>query len=265
MRIGPGSAFAVKSRVKFVLQRGLGFHRYLVLHSIFAALTMRFRRNEGAILQFIARLPPNANVLDIGANVGTMTLLFARKCPRGNVFAFEPIPENYSAARAVLGIFRVTNARLFQLGLGERDESVTMVMPSAGPNIRLEGLSHVVDPLRERSENGTFYTVRLLALDEFPELSDVRISAIKIDVEDHERFVLRGGLNLIARDRPLIYCELWGAQNKTDCFAMLTGLNYAPFVAGAGGLEPYDSVRHTQINFFFVPRERRSEYAIGAE
>jgi FkbM family methyltransferase len=252
-----------KSRLKIGLQRGMGFHRYLVVHSVFVALTMRLRKNEGAVLQFISRLAPDANVLDVGANVGTMSLLFAQKCPRGKVFAFEPIPENYHAARTVLNMFRVKNARLFQLGIGERNESVTMVMPSAGPNVRLEGLSHVVDPAHASTETGTFYTVPLVALDSFAELRDVPISAIKIDVEDHERFVIRGARDLICRNRPLIYCELWGDENKVECFAMLGELNYECFIAANETLEPYDSARHGQINFFFVPRERRADYAIA--
>jgi FkbM family methyltransferase len=254
----------MKRRLKVFLQRGLGFHRYLVLHSIFVALTMRFRSNEGSVLQFISRLPADGNILDIGANVGTMSLLFARRCPRGTVFAFEPIPENYRAAKAVLRLFRIKNAKLFQLGLGEREESVTMIMPNAGPNVRLEGLSHVVDPNRQTAEEGTFYTVRLVALDEFAELGGVRFAAMKIDVEDHERFVLRGGRNLIARDRPLIYCELWGVENKGECFAMLEALDYQAFVAVNDGLLPYDPASHSQVNFFFVPRERHSDYGVAA-
>lgn len=251
---------SLKHAAKVVLQRGLGFHRYLVMHSVFVALTMRFRRHEGSVLQFVRRLRPDANVLDIGANVGTMTVLFARKCRFGRIFAFEPIPENFHAAQTVIGLFRIANARLFPLGVGERKASVTMVMPNAGPHVRLEGHSHVVEADCEPQSEGTYYTVPLVALDELPELRDVRISAIKIDVEDHERFVLRGGRRLIERDRPLIYCELWSEDNKRDCFALLDELGYESFVAGGTGLEPYEAERHHQINFFFVPQERRAEY-----
>src|ERR1035441_9638782 len=61
---------AMKSGLKVILQRGLGFQCYLFLHSIFVALTMRLRPKEGAVLQLVSRLPPDGNVLDIGANVG---------------------------------------------------------------------------------------------------------------------------------------------------------------------------------------------------
>ena len=92
----------MKSGLKVILQRGLGFQCYLFLHSIFVALTMRLRPKEGAVLQLVSRLPPDGNVLDIGANVGAMTLMFARRCPRGRVFGFEPIPENYRAANTTV-------------------------------------------------------------------------------------------------------------------------------------------------------------------
>jgi FkbM family methyltransferase len=245
----------MKYQVKAALQWALGFHRYLVAHSLFVALTMRFRRNEGDVRLFIDRLRTDANVLDVGANVGTMTLLFARKCPRGKVFAFEPIPDNRAAAAAVLRLCGVRNARLFGLGVSDRAESMPMVMPRMGKRVRMEGTCHVVRDPSFHDLDGTRYDVPMIALDEFADIGRTRIDAIKIDVEDHEQFVLRGALRLIERDRPLIYCELWGAQNKEECFRMLGALGYSAFVAVRGALQPYDARVHRSINFFFVSPE----------
>jgi len=54
--------------------------------------------------------------------------------------------------------------------------------------------------------------------------------------------------------------SFWGDENKVECFGMLGELDYECFVAANDTLEPYDSARHGQINFFFVPRERRADY-----
>src|SRR5580704_9595892 len=150
----------MKIFAKSILQRLLGFHGYLVMHAVFVVLTLRFRRNEGAILRFISMLECDATVLAIGANVGTMTLLFARRCCAGRVYGFEPIPENYRAASAVLRFFGIRNARLFDFGLSDAEGNVEMIMPSNG-SVRLEGLSHVVDAAYGPHESGTRYTVRL--------------------------------------------------------------------------------------------------------
>jgi FkbM family methyltransferase len=242
----------MKYHAKAFLQSALGFHAYLVVHSLFVALTMRFRPHEGEVRAFISRLAPDAIVLDIGANVGAMTLLFARQCPKGRVYAFEPIPENYRAASAVLRVCRIKNATIFPLGVGERRESLTMVMPNLGTRVRMEGTSHVVrNPGFD--DTGTLYRVQAIALDDFAGIADeTRIDAIKIDVEDHEQFVLHGARKIIERDRPLIYCELWGDANKAACFAMLEDLDYHAFVAVRGELVPFDARIHRTINFFFL-------------
>ncbi len=236
---------------KRVLQKALGFHRYLVLHSLFVAVTLRLRRGEGAILRFIEQLAPNATVLDVGANVGTMTLLFARHCSRGRVFAFEPIPENLAATRTIVRLFGLHNVAVYPCGLGERDETVTMIMPSE-QGVRLEGLSHVAEAAS--AEHGTRYDIDLRRLDGMAPFDDVRVDAIKLDVEDHERFVLMGAEQIIARDRPLIYAELWSSENRTACFALLARHGYRAFgVDRRRAFVPFDQFSTPPENVFFVP------------
>jgi FkbM family methyltransferase len=235
----------LKDRVKPFLQRAFGFHAYLVAHSVFVVGSMRFRSCEGDVIQFIAQLPADAIVLDIGANVGAMSVLFSRQCPRGQIYAFEPIPENVRAARRVLKLFRAKNVKLYPMGLSDRADTLTMIMPGAN-GVRNEGLSHVVNA--DDPAAGVLYTVPVVTLDSFSEL---RVSAIKIDVENHESAVFRGGMNLIMRDRPLIYCELWGEPNKRDTFTMLEEIGYRAFVSVGGKLERYDTQPNS--NFLFMP------------
>jgi FkbM family methyltransferase len=241
---------SIKSLAKPFLQRVFGFHAYLVAHSIFVIATMRFRAVEGDVRHFIDRLGPDAVVLDIGANVGAMSVLFSRRCPRGTVYAFEPIHENIRAARSVLDLFRAKNVVLFPIGLSDRARTLTMIMPTTGAGVRNEGLSHVVSD-DDATEPGARYEIPACELDWFygsPPLG--RVSAIKIDVENHESAVLRGAMNLIARDRPLIYCELWGGENKREVFEMLEGLDYEAWVSVRGKLERYSGQPKT--NFLFV-------------
>jgi FkbM family methyltransferase len=237
----------LKAIVKPFLQRVFGFHAYLVAHSLFVIATMRFRSTEGDVRHFIERLAPDAVVLDIGANVGSMSVLFSRRCPRGTIYAFEPITENVRAARAVLRICRAKNVVLFPIGLSDVAGILTMVMPAAS-GARQEGLSHVVaddDP-----SPGARYRVSAFPLDWFYGIPPGPVSAIKIDVENHESAVLRGAMNLIARDRPLIYCELWGGDNKREVFEMLEGLGYKAWVSVRGKLRRY--VGQDKTNFLFV-------------
>jgi FkbM family methyltransferase len=99
-----------------------------------------------------------------------------------------------------------------------------MVMPVIG-DVKMQGLSHVVQEGEDQA--GNYYTVPLKKLDDFPELNekDARITGIKIDVENFEYFVLKGGRNLIAKHRPVIYSELWNTENRTNTIKMLAGLD----------------------------------------
>jgi FkbM family methyltransferase len=236
---------------KRVLQSALGFHGYLVAHALFAAGTLRFRHENGEVLAFVARLSEDAVVLDVGANVGSTALTFAKRCPRGKVYAFEPIPENARAARAVLALCGVRNAELFEVAVGDQDGTLEMVMPVEG-SLRLEGLSHVA---RDGSdEAGAHYSVPSVRLDDFAPLRGVRVDAIKIDVEDHEQFVLRGAEEIIARDRPLIYCEIWSEANMDGCRDVLEKHGYAMKVLRGGELVAYDPAWGLDdLNYFFVP------------
>jgi FkbM family methyltransferase len=246
----------MKSRLKASIQRLLGFDNYLLLHGLFVFATMRFRPSEGAVRHFVDRLPKNATVLDIGANEGHMSLLFARHAKLGKVFSFEPIPENFNAARRLFRLAGVRNVRLYALGLGESDSTLEMFMPTDASGGRLGGVSYVVDPNHLPSAAGVKYAVPIRRLDTWPGLTE-RVDAIKIDVEDHERYVFRGARGIIERDRPLIYAELFSAENKDECFEFLMALGYRAFVAVGADLVAYDPARHGHVNFLFVPPPER--------
>jgi FkbM family methyltransferase len=250
----------VKSQIRAVLQKIVGFDTYLVLHALFVYATLRFRPGEGAVRHFVDRLPSDATVLDIGANVGHMTLLFSRRVRRGRVVAFEPIPENADAARRLLRLARARNVRLHAIGLGERDAELEMCMPTDARGGRLGGVSYIVDAAHRPAAAGVTYTVPVRRLDTLPGMP-ARVDAIKIDVEDHERYVFRGAARIIARDLPLIYAELFSAENKDECFAFLGGLGYTAFVAEGANLVRHDRARRGSVNYLFVPPVRGSNSA----
>jgi FkbM family methyltransferase len=246
----------MKSRVKAAIQKQFGFDNYLLLHGMFVFATMRFRRDEGAVRHFVKRLPKDATVLDIGANVGHMALLFARRANRGKIVAFEPIPENVRAAQRLIRLARVKNVQFHAIGLGESDRDVEMFMPTDAYGGRLSGISYVVDSSHRTSSAGVKYTIPIRRLDTWPEFNET-VDAIKIDVEDHERYVFRGAKTIIERDLPLIYVELFSPENKDECFGFLTALGYTAFVSVGSRLVAYEQGRHGHVNFLFVPPARK--------
>jgi hypothetical protein len=81
------------------------------------------------------------------------------------------------------------------------------------------------------------------------------ITAIKMDVENFEYFVLDGAKELLRKYKPLIYCELWDNENRVKCFELLKNLGYEIKILVNGKLIQYtDEVAkvHSTQNFFFT-------------
>ena len=89
----------MKQLAKKILQTLLGFDNYLFLFSLYVIYTLRWNRNERDFLYFLEMLPDEGTVLDIGANIGIMTVHFSRRLPQARVLAIEPIPANLKALR----------------------------------------------------------------------------------------------------------------------------------------------------------------------
>ena len=244
----------MKKFIQSTLQRLLGFRRYLVLFSWFKIKTLRGDKKEGDFFFFLDQLPSDATVLDIGANLGIMTVHLARKCDQGHVHAIEPIPENFLTLGAIVKRFRLSNVSLHQFALGEQPGELEMVMPEV-QNVKMQGLSHAVHESITEYNDGQLYKVPMHTLDELRGIFGT-VKGIKIDVENFEYFVFKGGESLLKEDRPLVYCELWDNENRAKCFTLFESLGYSIQVLREGSLVNYDSAKHPNQNFFFVPQAR---------
>ncbi|MFK7920784.1 MAG: FkbM family methyltransferase [Bacteroidia bacterium] len=245
----------MKKLIQSLLQRILGFDRYLMWFSWFKIKTLHLDGSdkEGDFIYFLEMLSEDAKVLDIGANIGIMTVLMAKRCPKGKVYAYEPVPENFNALQRICRFMKISNVELNQVALGPENGSVKMQMPEM-QGVRMQGLSHIVhDSIEGYEASFEEYSVPQVVLDEVLAERD-SIAAIKMDVENYEQHVLRGALKLIATDQPIIYMELWPNENRNNCLQMLEGLHYRPYVLVDGKLQVFDSQRHEQHNFFFLPQ-----------
>ena len=238
--------------VQSVLQRLLGFDRYLYVFSRFKIRALRWDKNEADVLEFVRRIPTDGVALDIGANIGIMTALMSQRVSSGRVHAFEPIPENFSALTRIVRRMRLDNVVLHNVALGQEAGELRMVMPEEH-NVRMQGLSHAVDPDGPVVEDGVLYTVPVRRLDDEAFLHGVHVDAIKIDVENFEERVFRGGTALLERCRPLVYAELWDNDVRRGCFELFGGLGYQVKVFDGTTLVPFDPDHHTQHNFFLCP------------
>jgi FkbM family methyltransferase len=240
----------MKTTVKYVLQVLFGFRNYLYYFSRYKIATLRNDRKEGDFFHFLDLIPKEGTVLDIGANIGIMTVHLAKE-PKRKVIAFEPMPKNLEALNRILKHYKLSNVLVMPYALGSADGTVEMVMPMES-GARMQGLSHVIHESISDNNRGEKITAELRALDGLKELQGKEaITGVKMDVENFEFFVLDGGRQMLSTHQPVLYIELWDNENRSRCFKLLGELGYSIHVVENSTLVKYD--KQNKQNFIFLP------------
>ncbi|MEY4641912.1 MAG: hypothetical protein RLZZ227_1906 [Pseudomonadota bacterium] len=155
------------------------------------------KENLLLLLKLIETLPQPV-VLDIGANIGNHALAFATKAHE--VHAFEPIPRLFELLSNNVTANNLQHVHVHNLALSDTSGSATINMVNAG--------NYGASSFDKRSEGTTPIAVQLTTGDAFVAARQLdRIDFIKIDVEAHEVFVLRGLMQTLRRDLPFITME----------------------------------------------------------
>ena len=155
-------------------------------------------------------------VLDIGANIGTHTLWFAKKVgKRGRVIAFEPQRLLFQTLCANMAINSVINTDCKQMGVGSVQKLIDLP---------------VIDPTKKTNFGGVdirgHTSGEKVAICKIDDIGLKRCDFIKIDVEGMEPDVLMGGVNTIAKLRPYIYMEVDRDENNELLSQILHELKY---------------------------------------
>lgn len=240
----------MKNTVKYILQKLLGFQFYLYVFSLFKIRTLQSDSNEKDFFHFLSLLRDGeGSVLDVGANIGIMTVHLGQRLPHSVIHAFEPMPMNVSVLKRVIAKFNLKTVKLHEIALGDSVGSVKMVLPENGKT-KMQGLSHVKHESITEWNEGEEFDVPLNTLDNI--LETEKIQGIKIDVENFEYYALKGGRHILEKDHPIIYAELWDNQNRKNCFQLLKELSYKTFIVVDNQLVPYDEFKHKSQNFIFI-------------
>lgn len=238
----------VKNFLRAFCQKIIGYKNYLFIFSLYNIKKIELGKHEKEFSYFITLLDDQGVILDIGANIGIMTVILAKKLNKATIYSFEPIPDNQRAFERVIRFYKLSNVKLFKTALGDQIGELKMILPVI-QNAKMQGLCHVIEA---DDEKGEVYSVPVMSLDEMEEIKSVsRITAIKIDVENFEYFVFKGGREILLKHRPIIYSELLNTERRNICINYLKGLGYNMKVFVDNRL--IDFIGQNVINFFFLP------------
>jgi len=171
--------------------------------------------SEAEIQVFKFLLRPGDVVLDAGANIGALTLPFARLVgEQGVVIAFEPQRPMYYLLCSNVALNTIENVAAIQVALGATTGTIRVPVLRPQAHLNFGGVSIGGDYGEP---------VRLRTIDSLP---IPRVRLIKIDVEGAELEVIQGASETIRRLRPFLFVENDRQEKSTALIEALFALGY---------------------------------------
>jgi FkbM family methyltransferase len=162
------------------------------------------------------RLRAGETFFDVGAHHGYFCLLASKLVgTNGSVFAFEPLPQNAASIRSHLALNKISNVRLVECAISDRDGTATLCVDGsdATPSLSTHrmGRTITVDTM----------TLDTVAMNRVP-------SVVLIDVEGAECSVLRGARKLLGSDRPPVWIvEIHSPESGRDVAGVFKNHGYS--------------------------------------
>jgi FkbM family methyltransferase len=149
-----------------------------------------------------------AIIFDIGANIGSMTMNFARMVPGGRVYAFEPTYYAFEKLQRNISLNPELAKRVQAVQLFVSDRSGPVHNIEAYSSWKVDGSAQKTHPLHGgmiRNAEG----VSTITLDDFCIENQIsRVDLIKIDTDGHELQVLTGACKTLGKYTPFLIFEI---------------------------------------------------------
>lgn len=232
---------------------------------------------ESATSRTIALLAGHSKLfLDVGSNIGIYSVYAGLKFPQVKTFAFEPVPVIWEKNRAFHRVNNLPESIVQNTALSDRSGARTIYFPVFETGVEEEQtatLNAVSWQAHEKIVEAI--QIQCLTLDSFTvaNLLPEGPCCLKIDVENHEAAVLRGGKKFISEHRPWIVCEILPCEefdpatktkhnNNRETLALVQELGYVAFAITNDGffrMTPADFQRPRGLkDFLLVPAEKIS-------
>ena len=163
--------------------------------------------------------------LDVGANIGHYTFMFEKLAGSENVYAFEPILNNYIHLN---GLFK--NCHIHQIALSDENKMKKFKIPIIN-DIVFDTRGKLDIDIVESNENGfRTFDVKCETMDSFVKNKKLnKVDFIKIDVEGHELKVLEGAIKTLKQFKPSMMIEIEQRHHKINIdyiFNFITSFGY---------------------------------------
>lgn len=213
------------------------FHQYLMtldLSCWHERMTYFLGRYYELEMQLFAKeaIEPGDTFIDIGANLGMITLMAARcVTTTGTVHSFEPNPSVFKRLQKNVTDNELQQVTLHNCGLGDRQTELTLTVV----NEELGMGTFTEIPEQDRSLISSQYQLPVYRADDILPEELPGTTFIKIDVEGFEPLVIRGLDRTIKRLRPVVLTEVVAQHLERGGFSvrelreLMESYGYQPF------------------------------------
>ena len=140
-------------------------------------------------------LKPNSVFIDVGGNIGYISLFAARNTPLGTVHYFEPIPKLHKQCEESISLNNFSNLKTHNIGCGV--EKKTEQLHINKNNIGNSGMY---------TKGAEVIEIEIDTLDSLLK-EEQQIDVIKIDVEGYELKTLQGMTRILQEQKPYVFIE----------------------------------------------------------
>ena len=169
----------------------------------------------------------NFNIfIDIGAHLGFYSLIFASK--NMEVYSFEPVLKNFIQLKKNKEDNKFNNMKIFNKALSNEKKKIKMWVPDE----KKTGGFSIYD--NNDDEIKKYDSSRIYELECESDIGDKLLNiknkkiAIKIDVERHEKKVLKGIRNLLGSNDIILQIEIFN-QKKDEILKYLNEIKFIHF------------------------------------
>lgn len=197
--------------------------------------------------------------VDIGANIGYISMYHAKKYNKIKFYAFEPVKATFDILSKNVSANAMDNIFLYNIGISnEKKEAELYYYPEGSGNTSLKNLSGREDVVPVPAMLDTLDNV----LGNIAERE--KVDFIKCDVEGAEYFALSGAENILKTETPVVFVELlrkWSARFgyiPNDVIKYMCSFGYSCFVIHNGKLKEISLIDDNTVetNFLFVHKSK---------
>jgi len=195
------------------LENDVGIGRNIQVYGEWSQLEMDF---------LLTLINENDIVLDVGANIGSHTLPFAKKVgPNGRVYAFEPQNKISQMLSVTLAMNDILNTFVISLPAGNIPGDVVQI-----PQFNYQEVFNFGGASIKDNFYSSYYHLPTICIDD---LNLPKCQLIKADVEGFEYEVISGAEHTIYKFKPFLYLENNRQEQLIDIQKFLSKFNYAIF------------------------------------